>query len=117
VRSDQLVCDAIASIILAASSASGTGVGDGLALGDAIAVAAGAVVSVAVAAEVAVGVAARVAVGAGVEPSTGTNPAPPLGDGWRLAGISEQATTIAARRAVTIGRRPTERGCYLRRAS
>jgi ethanolamine utilization microcompartment shell protein EutL len=104
-------------MILAPSSATRTGVGDGLGLGDTIAVVVGAVVSVAVAAKVAVGVATRVAVGAGVDPSTGTNPAPPLGEGWRLAGISEQATTITARRAVTIGRRPTERGCYLRRAS
>jgi hypothetical protein len=75
------------------------------------------VVAVAVAAGAAVGIAVRVAVGAGVEPRTGRNPAPPLGDGWRLAGISEQATTMAARSAVTIGRRPTERGCYLRRSS
>ena len=88
----------------------GLGLGDGTADGDAEV--AGASGDVAVAAPV-----VRGTVGVGVEPSTGTNPAPPLGDGCRLAGISEQAMTVAASNAATKGRRPTDQGCYRRRAS
>ena len=98
-------------------SDAGTAVGEGLGVAEAVGLAvlgdalwAGDAVKVAV-------TVGRAAAGTGVLPRTGTKPAPPLGDGWRLAGISEQATTIAASNAVTNARRPTERGCYRRRSS